>query len=155
MASDIDIAVDKTARNFKNEKGERGFTALAESLGQNPRYFSNKVSAGYDDAHLNPNELLAVMNQADNYELLHTYARLCRRPQVCVELGEYSDVSDVALLDAWLNLQIDQGQTADAIKKAIAKGDITRKAFNEIDREMHEDITCMFELRARLEGLVR
>jgi len=153
MASDLDLAIDSTARHYRNGK-EQGFTGMARRLGQNPQYFSNKVSASYDGAHVTPNELVAIMEQADDYSILHTIARSLHHPHVCIPLGDYAATSDIALLDLHLELTRELGETADTIRTALSKGSITRRDFDAIDREMHEDIQAMFELRARLEGLI-
>jgi regulatory protein CII len=155
MASDLVIAIDKTARNYKEESGERGFRAMATRMGQDPNYFSNKFSASYDGAHPTPDELIAAMDLAEDYEILSTMARSCRRKHVVIELGEYSEVSDVELLDAHLHLQTEIGETSAVIREALSKGQISKAAFSEIDREMSEDVRAIYELRARLQGLIR
>lgn len=154
MSSDLMMAIDNTARQYR-DGDDKGFAGVAKRLGQSPNYFSNKVSASYEGAHLTPDELIALMDLTGDYQILHTMARSLSNQHTCIPLKDWSGVSDTDLLDAHLALSEDQGETSKMIREAISKGFITRKDLNEIEREMHEDIQCMYELRGRLEGMVQ
>jgi len=150
MISNVDLAIYNTVHNFR--RGDyRGATGLAELLGKNPGTFANKANPAMPSHHFTAPELIAIMNQAGEYRILQAIAHACHHS--CINLGDFSDVSDMALLDAYAAMHKEIGETAGVIREAIADGKITRDEFNEIDREFMEDIRAMLELRARLQTL--
>lgn len=150
MISNVDLAIYNTVHDFR--RGElRGAAGLAELLGKNPGTFANKANPAMPGHHFTAPELIAIMNQARDYRILHAVAHACHHS--AIYLDDYSDVSDMALLDAYAAMHKEIGETAGVIREAIADGKITREEFNEIDREFTEDIRAMLELRARLQTL--
>ena len=150
MISNVELAIYNTVHDFR--RGEcRGAAGLAELLGRNPGTFANKANPAMLNHHFTGPELIAIMNQAQDYRILHAVAHACHHS--CIDLGDFCHLSDMALLDAYAHMHSEIGETAGAIRAAIADGEITRQEFNEIDREFMEDIRAMLELRARLQTL--
>ena len=152
MLSGLDLAIYHTVHEFRAGK-HTGAAALAERMGKNPGTFSNKANPAMPTHQFRGSELIEIINFTHDHRILHAIAQACNH--VCIELEDHSQVSDLQLLDAYAAYHAEIGDTAQVIRQAFADGQITREEFATIDREMHEDISAMYALRARLEALVR
>ena len=72
---------------------------------------------------------------------------------VCVEIPDYSGVSDMELLNAWADWDAARGETGQAIKKALDDSIISGEEIVRIKKEMFEDFQKELALLARLEQL--
>ncbi len=101
---------------------------------------------------LNINEVRKLINVTGNHELLFELAR--ERGYVCIDIPDYTGVSDMELLNAWADWDAERGETGQAIKKSLEDTAITNDELNKIRKEMFEDFQKELALLRRLESLV-
>lgn len=146
--SDIEQAKYELVNNHKG-----GAVALAPLIGRTPAVLSNKVNPHVDSHHLSHDEAILLQAITHNYDLLKASATMLNHAVIELPSSNLSDTSDLELLDCWAAWQADCGETATAIREAIADGQITVKELAQIKREMYEDIARELELLTRLEAL--
>lgn len=128
-----------------------GAVALAPRVGMRPGTLSNKVNPDIDTHHLTVDEAVAIQAATGDCRILEAEAHVLGR--VAVALGDFSQTSDVELLELYAHLHAALGDLAREISAALKDRHITRKEFAAIDIEMRETVQALFELRARLDGL--
>ena len=130
-----------------------GAKSLGPLVGINPGTLCNKVNPAMENHHLSVDEAVRIQAVRRRYDLLHAEARALGH--VCVQLADHSQASDMELLDAYAAYHADVGQTAQAIRAALANGvGITREAVETVERELFEDARAGFEFLARMKALV-
>lgn len=129
-----------------------GAVNLAPRVGMNPGTLSNKVNPTIDTHHLSVDEAVAIQFAAEDYRILTAEAYFLNH--VVIPLACYDGVSDVELLDLYAAYHAEIGETAEAIRDALADGLVTRKEFDKIRTEALQDQQAMYALLARLETLV-
>jgi len=130
-----------------------GAPALAPHVNMNAGTLLNKANPSCTDHKFTVREVVAIQSFRKSYPMLYAEARVLNH--ICVKLGQYPDVSDVELLDLYAKYHEEIGETAGALRRALQKGQITQRDYDDIKREAFEDAQAMFELLARLKGLVR
>lgn len=130
-----------------------GAVALASRLGMNPGTLSNKVNPDVHTHHLTVDEAVAIQNVARDTRIIA--AEAAALDGVFVPLKRPEHVADVHLLEAYANYHAEIGQTAQALKDALADGRIERREYQRIHAEAFEDAAAMFSLLHRLEALVQ
>lgn len=130
-----------------------GAVRLAPLVNMHPGTLSNKVHPGSPNHHLTVREAVAIQAATHDCRLLYAEAQVLGH--ACVALGDFSGISDVELLDAYAAYHQELGQTAAAIREALAHRVVTREQIREIEREIHEDVRHAFEFLSRLKGLCR
>ncbi len=128
-----------------------GARALAPLVGMNVGTLLNKVNPSMGSHHLSLREAVAISHTTGDYRILHA----CAQPlhHVCIPLVEFEGMSDAALLDAYARYHADLGETAQAIRDALADGRVTRRELDRVKREFHEDVQAGLEFLDRLEAL--
>lgn len=130
-----------------------GAKALGPLVGINPGTLCNKVNPSMETHHLTVDEAVRIQAVRRCYDLLHAEARALGH--VCVRLGNHEGMSDAALLDVYAAYHADVGETAQAIRDALASGcGVSREAVARVERELFEDARAGFEFLARLKALV-
>ncbi len=129
-----------------------GAPALAPLVNMNMGTLLNKANPHMRDHQLTVRQAIAIQKATEQFLMLYAEARLLRH--VCIPLGKFPGASDVELLDLYARYHQELGETAAEIRKALAACKITRRMYNEIEREAFEDAAAMFELLARLKSLV-
>lgn len=129
-----------------------GAVKLANVAGMNAGTLANKVNPGMPGHHLSVAEAVRLQTIRKVYYIL--YAEASALNHTCIQLADWSGVSDVELLDAYSRVHQEIGQLAHEISEAFKDRRITRKEFLAITKEMDEAVRAMFELRARLEALI-
>jgi len=152
MIDALDQAIYDTIHDFRAANGERGATALAPRIGMNPGTLNNKAYPGHE-SQLTLRESVPVQREARDYRILAEYA-ICLDHAV-IPLGDFSRTSDAALLDLYCEYHAEIGQTAEAIRDALAiNATITRADARKVRRELIEDMQAGLAFLARLDGLV-
>lgn len=118
----LDEAKYPVVHDFKG-----GAVALAPLVRMKPGTLSNKVNPSVETHHLTVDEAVAIQHTARDCRILVAEAHLLGH--TCIPLGELASVSDVALLDAYARYHAKVGETAAAIRAALADGRITPAAF--------------------------
>jgi hypothetical protein len=127
-----------------------GAVALARALGMRPHVLNNKVNP-HMGHHLTLEEAVRIQREARDCRILFEEARLLG--YCCMAVGRMERVSGGELLTAWADWHTALGQTATAIKAALASGRVTKKAINRIRLEMVEDMRCEWTLLRHVESL--
>lgn len=127
-----------------------GAAKLAPLVGIQPGTLCNKANP-QQEHDFTVRELVRLTAVTDDYCLLDAIETILGR--VGVKVGEYSGSSDIELLDAWANVQAEEGETATAIRDALRDGRIDADELANIKREIFEDFSARLELLARLEGI--
>lgn len=147
MIDPIDLAQYDTVHGFKG-----GSVKLAPLINMNAGTLSNKVSPAMEGHHLTVRESIAIQHTTHNYSILQAQAQALGFS--CIQLGDFSRVSDVELLSLYSAWHADVGATEQAIHDALADGKIERAEVQRIKNEIHSDIQKGFEFIARLEALI-
>jgi len=128
-----------------------GAVALASRLGMNPGALSNKVNPTLDSHHLTVDEAVAIQNVAADRRIIE--AEAAALDGVFIQLRAPDCISDVELLNAYAAYHAEIGETAGALRDALADGRIERAEYERVRQECFEDAAAMFALLHRLEAL--
>ncbi len=128
-----------------------GARALAPLVGKSPAVLSNKVNPTLDTHHLSVDESVTIQAVARDYRILQAEARVLGH--VCIPMPADLPCSDVKILNAYADWTADIGETAQAIKAALADPHVSRERLREIKREIHEDNQRALVLFSRLEQI--
>ena len=146
-----DLSIEKVIYDTAHEH-PGGAKQLAREIGIQPGTFNNKCDPRMPGHILNINEVRKLINVTGNHELLFELAR--ERGYVCIDIPDYTGVSDMELLNAWADWDAERGETGQAIKKSLEDTAITNDELNKIRKEMFEDFQKELALLRRLESLV-
>jgi len=151
---DLDDAIYRTVHDFKTVRGSKtikGAVALAPLINMPAGTLNNKAKPGYETHQLGIKETIPIQLTTDNFIIAEAYCRAL--DGVFMRFGDLSGTSDVELLTTWAALMAEEGETAEAIKKSLEDGKVTRAELRVIRRETFEDITVKLELLQRLEAI--
>ena len=149
MKDDIDPverAIYETAHEYPG-----GARALAERMGVRPGTFNNKCDPAMAGHRVNLDEARRMMQITGDHRILFAVAR--ELGYACVQVGDYSQVSDMELLNAWADWDAERGETVQVIRNALHDHAISGDEIERIRKEMYDDFQKELELLARLEGL--
>lgn len=142
----VEQAVYETAHDYPG-----GARALAERMGLRPGTFNNKCDPAMTGHTVNLSEVRQMMRMTGDHRILLAVAR--ELGYACVRVGDYSNVSDMELLNAWADWDAERGETVQAIRNALHDHAISEGEIERIRKEMYDDFQKELELLARLEGL--
>lgn len=113
---------------------------------------TNKVN--HKQPHqLTPAELVALQLASGDLRILNCMAAELDCAVVPLDT-KLLGASDAELLGLWAECVVEEGETATAIRDALADGDIEPDEFERIQREIFEDFTAKLALLQRLQTLV-
>lgn len=129
-----------------------GSRALAPLVGMNPGTLSNKVNPNIDTHHLSAAEGVAIQAASQNFEPIKADATtlggvFTRLPPIP------KDIDDEKILTLYLELQEEQGETAQKIREALEDGAVSARELRGITKEAFEDIAKQRELLEALTQL--
>lgn len=142
----VDRAIYETAQAWPG-----GAKTLALELGLQPGTFSNKCNPNMREHVLNIREAQAMMCHTKNIKILTELARACHH--ICVPIKDYSGSSDMEILNAWADWDVERSETVTAIRNALSEGKINKRTLDHIHREMFEDFEKELALLERLKSL--
>jgi hypothetical protein len=102
--------------------------------------------------HLTVDEAVSIQYAARDCRIHEAEGVLLGRASIPV--GDFSDCSDVELLDRWAHWQTELGETARELRQALAAGRVTHEQIRRVRREMFEDFQAALGVLDRLEGMV-
>lgn len=123
----LDIAVHQTAHAFQG-----GLDRLAQMMGMGAQTLRNKVNPNSDTHRLALREALAMMLQAQDYQILEVLAAECGFTIRSVA-GK-----DQPLLTALLMVQAEHGDVTRSMATALQAGSMTQRKIADIRREISE-----------------
>lgn len=129
-----------------------GAPKLAPLVGMNAGTLSNKADPAMDTHQLTVRQAVAIQHATHRLEVLKAEAALLEC--VVVPLGDYRRLTDLELLEAYAEWHREIGETAAAVRDAVARRRISRDAVRRIRREVYEDAAHGFAFLARLEALI-
>lgn len=147
----LDEAVFYTVHDFRKGK-QRGAVALAPLVNIRPGTLSNKANPEQEHQPT-LHEGVLIMRAAKDFRILYALCSILDHT-IPIPVPDLSDISDMQLLDAYANYHAEIGETSQAIREALADGEISEAEFDRIAREMDEDQQRQHELRMRLRALV-
>jgi len=151
--SQLDEAMWAVVHEFpRRARRKAGAVGLAPLVGMRPGTLSNKVNPDLDSHHLTVHEAVAIQNAAQDCRILQAEAAILHH--AVIPLGDFSCVSDVALLDAYAALHARIGEHAQAIRDTLQDGRVERTEVERVRREFFEVVQAGFAFIMRLEGLI-
>lgn len=151
MIDALDQAIHDTVHQYRAPDGRVGAVALAARVGMNAGTLNNKAYPGHD-GQLTLRESIPIQRQADDFRILAAYA--AELDHGVIPLGDFSDCSDMQLLNLYASYHADIGETAAAVRDAIEADSLTRDHVRTVRRELVEDMQAGLAMLARLEALV-
>jgi len=127
-----------------------GAPALAPRVNMNAGTLANKANP-HCEHQFTVREVLAIQALRGITTMIDAEARALGG--VFVPLEDYSGTSDVELLDLYAAYHAEIGETAEAIRDSLAGGEVTREAYERVEREFYEDVQAGFAFLARLRAL--
>jgi hypothetical protein len=154
MFDALAMAIYRTVHDWRpaDPAQPRGAVGLAPLVGMRPGTLSNKADPAHD-SELTLREAIPVMRTAGDFQILAALAADVGHG--IIPLGEFSKTHDLELLDLYAKHHAEIGETAAAIREALAapNGRISRKAVRQVRRELIEDAQTGLEFLSRLEAL--
>ena len=149
----LDLAIHRTVKGYVDpHTGHRGAVALSAKVGMPSGTLSNKASPQIPEAKLGLIESVPVQLVANDFQILHTYNAALGHCAYRMPIAPV--VSDMAVLDAYLDVHATTGKKAMAIRAALQDGKVTRAELDDIKALFDDRVRAGLELIACLERLV-
>lgn len=142
----LDRAIYDTAHDYPG-----GVPALAQRMAVRAGTLNNKVDSHMEGHRLNVYEALAMMLTTGDKRILYALAQELHH--TCVPLGDFSDCSDMEVLDKVLAVNEQRGKVDATIKKTFSDNVIKHTEKLEIRREMQALFRAWMELYSRIDAL--
>lgn len=143
---DLDLAIYRVVHDHPG-----GAAKLAPLVGMNAGTLNNKADPAMESHQLTVRQAVAIQHATSTRRVLEAEAQLLGC--AVVPLGDYHQLSDMELLEAYAEWHAEVGETAEAIRDAVAERMITRERVRRVRREIHEDAARALAFVARLEAL--
>lgn len=127
-----------------------GVKQLARDLGMNEQVFVNKMNPNTTTHHIYAEEIDGIVSLLDADDVAKYFAS--QRNMVCIKMFQFGDLSDQALLDLFIDLELEKSQWLDKIKMALEDGRIDLGEFAKIKKEYEEFAAAGAEVMARIES---
>lgn len=112
-----------------------GLESLAGRMKMSYTILKNKTNPKLDSHHTNIRDLEIIGDFCDvNIQIAECFAR--KENAVVIKLPEMPDLSDMALLDAFMDIMRELGALSLEFQRAYEDGKITPKEFNKIEIEV-------------------
>lgn len=144
---DVLRAAYLVAHEFKPD----GAVSLAKKMGVSPGTFSNEVNPEQETHKLGLGRAVAMTTSSQDFRILHAFADTCSH--LAIPKPDFSQVSDKALLDLFLERDRRIGEFAETIEKALDDGEVSKRDADEINDAAYALAASVLELAARLKGL--
>ena len=149
----IDRAVYETVHRYVDPVSrQRGAVALATRLGLQPGTLSNKANPLQEAHQLNLRESIPLQLAADDFTILHAFASALGHCAYRLPL-EDKPQGDIELLNAYTDFHARVGDKANALRRALIDGNVSRAELSDIRKHMDGAIRAGLQLLARLEVL--
>lgn len=129
-----------------------GVEALARRMGKNPGTLRKKLLPNEDSHDLTVKELRQIVAFRNTDRVAQGFA--ADRGLMCVSMPDFEALSDKEILDLFLDLQAQQGEWANEIRKAMQNGEIDWDELAKIRKEYNEFITAAAEVMNRLQSFM-
>lgn len=129
-----------------------GVEALAGRMGKSADTLRKKVLPSNDTHDLTVKELRKIVDYVGTDAVAKAFAD--ERGLMCIKKPDYGDLSDKAILDLFLVLQIQQGEWAKEISGAMENGEIDWDELMAIRTEYEEFAAAAAEVMNRLQSFM-
>lgn len=151
-SNSIFTSLQKTiALSLKDNENSYDDEDIAEVLGISLSTFRNKKSEKTSTHVFSIKDAIAIMKITENYSFLRLLAR-----HFGYEINESSGgdkgEGNLDVMEAFLELENERGQTAEVIKDAIYDKGVNEKTLEKIEKEMAQDFHKEQELLQRIEN---
>jgi len=148
----IFTSLQKTiALSLKDNENSYDDEDIAEVLGISLSTLRNKKSEKTSTHVFSIKDAIAIMKITENYSFLRLLAR-----HFGYEINESSggdkEEGNLDVMEAFLELENERGQTAEVIKEAIYEKGVNNKTLENIEKEMAQDFHKEQELLQRIEN---
>ena len=114
---------------------------------------NNKLNPNYEQDCLNLLQFEAIVRRLDlNLELAKYFAG--KANAIVVPLPAVPE-SDMALLDDFMNIARELGETSQRFQTGFADGVITHVEFQQISKEVHDTVAALLQFEQSVERVVR
>jgi hypothetical protein len=146
------LTIKHIAYRFAHEfKG--GAVAVAAMMGLGSKILQNKLNVNGDSHRLSIEEFEMLVDFTEhNLDVAEYFAEKVNG--VVVILPEFT-AGDMALLDAYMNVQRKLGKLAEEFQVDYADGEIDKKEFKRIERKVDEVQATLLEFKAAIQRVVR
>ncbi|WP_230368841.1 phage regulatory CII family protein [Paludibacterium denitrificans] len=133
---------------------EFGVPRLAGLMGVHRGTLFNKLSNKDATSHHKPTlaDFIQITAHSKNLQPLKALNSLFNC--ITYQLPDMSNVSDAALLDLVNKIYDEGGNVHRTMSEALEDGIVTPSEYKSFERDVHEWIAAILELRARFKGLV-
>ncbi|MDT7849934.1 phage regulatory CII family protein [Methylophilus sp. VKM B-3414] len=114
---------------------------------------NNKLNPNYEPDCLNLIQFEAIVRRLDlNFELAKYFA--AKANAIVVSLPAVPE-SDMALLDDFMNIARELGETSQRFQAGFADGVITQAEYLQISKEVHDTVAALLQFEQSVARVVR
>lgn len=118
-----------------------------------PQVLNNKLNPNYEQDCLNLIQFEAIVRRLDlNIELAKYFA--AKSNAIVVSLPAVPE-SDMALLDDFMNIARELGETSQRFQTGFADGVITQTEYMQISKEVHDTVAALLQFEQSVARVVR
>jgi len=118
-----------------------------------PQVLNNKLNPNYEADCLNLLQFEAIVRRLDlNLELAKYFA--AKSNAIVVQLPNVPE-SDMALLDDFMNIARELGETSQRFQSGFADGVITQEEYLQISKEVNDTVAALLQFQKSVERVVR
>lgn len=143
---ELDLIIYRVVHDYPG--GARG---LAPAVGMNAGTLNNKADPAMGTHQLTVRQAIAIQLATRDHRILATEAM--QLGCTVVPVADYSNLTDLELLDSYAEWHREIGETAAAIREAISNRRVSHAAVNKVKREIFEDTSRALAFLQRLEWI--
>lgn len=147
-----DLSLIQAALKKACEKHPGGINGLSLALGKGPHTLANELNPGMTSHKLGFFDALTILAQVKDPVPLRAIAAALNH--TVIPLGDFSETSDIELMNAYANWHAEIGDVSREVSRALEDGQVEREEYHRIRHEGMEQIQKFFEFLARLEALI-
>ena len=129
-----------------------GVAALSVRMGVSRNVLQNKLNPAIEYHKLTLDEALRMQALTGDVRVLQAMAETLGF--VCIPIPQFDGVADMALLDAYTAMVVDEGHFAEDFRAALEDGKINRIDYERLHDDLHVQQCHEMELLARIESLI-
>lgn len=149
----VDAALYTTAHEYRDPiTGLRGVAALAVRLNIKEGSAQNKINPTCAEHVVNLTEFQQILLHTHDMRPLHALCAKFKHSAVPLDMSD--DVSDAALIELLSDVDIQKGEFMQALKKALADGQVHQDEYDRLLQEGMDVIRALLETFARLKHMI-
>lgn len=129
--------------------------ALASDMAKGEKVMGNKLNPNCTTHDLGAKHELEMLLDFTNGNLDAAEYFAAKANAVVMKLPDLPEMSDMALLDSFMQIMKELGEVSAAFQLAYADGNINKREFECIAAEIEDVFTRLFEFKAGVERVMR